>query len=167
MDYSALFWRSDALGRYNAVVLCYDNHEQETKRMLARYDQTFAPLDTIAIPNVPLTNEYFTHITDNGESQSMAIPFQASFRWGFSSDGHFWILVTDPYELTKVSAGGQVIRRVTKDMDKIKVIDSELQQVIENHQWFIAKVGGLMSTEFPDTSHLLILFSRMTKVTFG
>ena len=139
----------DAIGRYNAVVLCYDNHEQETKRMLARFDQTFSPLDTIAIPNVPLTYEDFTHITDNGGSLSMAIPFQASSRWGFSSDGHFWTLVTDPYELTKVSAGGQAIRRITKDVDKIKVTDSELQQVIENHQWFIDQGGRIDADRIP------------------
>ena len=93
----------DPMGRYNVVIL-------SRGRRMARFDQAYSPIDRIAVPENPLEGEFFETPT-----MSVAVPFQGSMLWRFSPTGTVWTLLTARYELTEMTTGGKVLRRVTKD----------------------------------------------------
>jgi len=138
----------DELGRYNAMLLSYDYQEEETNLVLGRFDQSFAPIDTIAIPSSPSEIERFTHSSE-GSTFSASIPFQGSFIWEFSQSGSFWTLLTDKYQLTEMTAGGQPLRRVTKEFEKIPVTDADMDEAVERLQWFIDEGGTIDYAKIP------------------
>jgi len=138
----------DKLGRYNAMVLCYKYEEEESELMLARYDETFTPLDTIAIPSSSSEIERFTHSSD-GSTYSMSIPFQGSFIWDFSNRGTFWTLLTSEYQLIEMSVGGTPLRQVSNESEKIPVTDADMDEAIERMQWFVEEGGKIDYAKIP------------------
>ena len=139
----------DQLGRYNAFVLSYD--DENTSRLLARFDQSFAPLDTIAIPESPLEIERFEVVNEGGGRISTSIPFQGSFTWRFSSSGNFWTLLTRPYELAEVTADGRILRRVTKAFEPIPVTSADMEAARERLTWFTNQGGKIDESRIPRT----------------
>ena len=105
------------MGRYHVVLL---------GGRLARFDQSFTPIDTIAIPEDPVEIEFF-----ETPRASVSVPFQGSMDWRLSPTGTVWTLLTDRYELTEMTTGGAVLRRVTKDHDPIPVTNTEREAAIE------------------------------------
>ena len=125
----------DAMGRYHVVLL---------DRRMARFDQSFNPIDTIAIPENPVEREFF-----ETPRASVSVPFQGSMAWRLSHTGTLWTLLTGRYELTEMTTDGEVLRRVTKDHEPIPVTDEEREQAIENLERFTRQGGQIDQSRFP------------------
>ncbi len=139
----------DRVGNYNAVTLCYDYEEEETKTMLARFDPSFTPIDTVAIPQSPVEIEFFEHIDSDGGSYSIPVPFHGSFEWIFSARGNVWTLYTGTYELVEMTPGGVPLRRVTKEFEPLPVTDTDRENVQRMFDWFRNQGGTIDETRIP------------------
>ncbi|MYH52566.1 MAG: 6-bladed beta-propeller [Gemmatimonadetes bacterium] len=128
----------DPMGRYNLLI------RSGGTRFLARFDQSFAPIDTIPIPENPLELEFF-----ETPSTSVAVPFQGSMRWRFSPAGTVWTLLTARYELTEMTTGGEVLRTVTKDHEPFPVSDEDREAAIADLEWFTSRGGQIDPAKFP------------------
>ena len=128
----------DAMGRYNVMI------QSAGSKWMARFDLSYNPIDTIPIPENPLELEFF-----ETPRTSVSVPFQGSMRWRFSPAGTVWTLLTARYELTEMTTGGEVLRRVTKDHEPIPVTDEEREEAIENLDWFTSQGGRIDRSKFP------------------
>ena len=134
----------DPMGRYNIVLL------PSVMNGMARFDQSYNPIDTISLPENPVEAEYFELVNEDGfATMSAAVPFQGFMAWRFSPTGTVWTLLTDRYELIEMTTGGEVLRRVTKDHEPIPVTDEEREQAIENLEWFTSQGGQIDRSKFP------------------
>ena len=134
----------DPLGRYNVELRSWD-----ASRM-ARFDQSFGPIDTIAFPESPEEPEYFERVGEGGGSVLRAgVPFQGFMSWRFSRTGTVWTLLTGRYELTEMTTDGDVLRRITKDHEPIPVAAEELEEMIERLEWFTSQGGTIDRSKFP------------------
>ncbi|MXZ17661.1 MAG: 6-bladed beta-propeller [Rhodothermaceae bacterium] len=139
----------DPIGRYNAMSLHFDDEEEDTKTMLARFDQSFTPIDTIAIPESPMKIDRFEHSDSEGGRYSMPIPFQGAFEWVFSVNGNLWTLYTGTYELVELAAGGMPLRRVTKEFEPLPVTHADREAVQRRFDWFRQQGGAIDETRIP------------------
>ena len=130
----------DAMGRYNVLI-----QSAGTKRM-ARFDQSYNPIDTIPIPENPVELEFF-----ETPRTSTSVPFQGSMRWRLSPAGTVWTLLTARYELTEMTTAGEVLRTVTKDHEPIPVTDEDREGAIADLEWFTNQGGQIDQTKFPTT----------------
>ena len=137
----------DRVGRYNVVF--YGPYEDDYDFMIARVDQFFTPIDTIVIPKSPVPWKEFTHETSSG-SMSASVPFQGSLIWRFSAAGNFWTLLTDRYELTEVTTGGDRLRTITKEYDPIPVTAADKEGVHRRLEWFTRQGGKVNLSLVPD-----------------
>ena len=133
----------DPLGRYNVVL------RSEGMREMARFEQSYTPIDTIAIPQNPEEGEYFEMVSESGSLMRASVPFQGSMAWRFSPAGTVWTLLTGRYELTEMTTGGEVLRRISKDHEKVPVTDEEREQAIADLDWFTSRGGTIDPSRFP------------------
>ena len=134
----------DPMGRYNVVL------RPSVMNGMARFDQSYNPIDTISLPENPVEAEYFELVNEDGfTTLSAAVPFQGFMAWRFSLTGTVWTLLTDRYELIEMTTGGEVLRRVTKEHEPIPVTDEEREQAIENLEWFTSQGGQIDRSKFP------------------
>lgn len=147
----------DFMGRYNAIVVSYT--EQGRTQYMARFDQSLAPLDTIAIPEASFKRESFRHVTDDGlTSIGARIPFQGSFVWRFSPTGNLWTLTTKDYELAELTPGGATLRRVYRAHEPVSVTEEDMNGVRERFQSFISQGGTVDWTRIPSTKPAVVSF---------
>lgn len=147
----------DFLGRYNAIVMSFGDNDKT--RVMARFNQSLAPLDTIAIPESPVKREAFTHVTADGRASiAERIPFQGSFVWRFSPTGNLWTLTTRNYELVELSPGGETLRRVSRAHEPVPVTEEEMIDVREEFQWFIGQGGTVDYARVPRTKPAVVSF---------
>ena len=139
----------DRVGRYNGAVLA--NIGEDRDLALARFDASFAPLDTVAIPENPVEYDYYELLTEDGASISAAIPYQGSFQWRFSLDGNFWTLYTRTYELAEVTPGGKVLRTIGMEFEPIPVTTKEREEARDRLQWFTRQGGKVDMSRIPNT----------------
>ena len=136
----------DPLGRYNVVL------PSGSLRRMARFDQSFNPIDTITMPEDPEEGEFFEYVSETGTSMMRAsVPFQGFMTWRFSPTGTVWTLLAGSYELNEMTTGGEVLRTVAKDHRPIPVTDEEREQAIENLEWFTGQGGTIDPSKFPDS----------------
>ena len=136
----------DPLGRYNVVL------PSGSLRRMARFDQSFNPIDTITMPEDPEEGEFFEYVSETGTSMiSASVPFQGFMTWRFSPTGTVWTLLAGSYELNEMTTGGEVLRTVAKDHRPIPVTDEEREQAIENLEWFTGQGGTIDPSKFPDS----------------
>ena len=136
----------DPLGRYNVVL------PSGSLRRMARFDQSFNPIDTITMPEDPEEGEFFEYVSETGTSMMRAsVPFQGFMTWRFSPTGTVWTLLAGSYELNEMTTGGEVLRTVAKDHRPIPVTDEERERAIENLEWFTGQGGTIDPSKFPDS----------------
>ncbi|MCY4399399.1 MAG: 6-bladed beta-propeller [Gemmatimonadetes bacterium] len=134
----------DPMGRYNVVL------PPSVMNGMARFDQSFNPIDTISLPENPVEAEYFDLVNEDGfVTMSAAVPFQGFMAWRFSPTGTVWTLLTGRYELIEMTTGGEILRRVTKEHEPIPVTEEEREQAIENLEWFTSQGGQIDRSKFP------------------
>lgn len=147
----------DFMGRYNAIV--WSVSERGETQVMARFDQSLAPLDTIAIPESAVEREAFTHVTADGRASiAEIIPFQGSFEWRFSPTGNLWTLTTRDYELVELTPGGETLRRVFRAHEPVPVTEEEMAEVREGFQWFISRGGTVDWARIPRTKPAVASF---------
>ena len=134
----------DPMGRYNVVT------PPAATRGMARFDQSFNPIDIIPLPEDPVEGEYFERLNEDGvATMSVSVPFQGFMTWRFSPTGTVWMLLTGRYELIETTTGGEVLRRVTKEHEPIPVTAEERERAIEDLDWFTSQGGGDRPLEDP------------------
>lgn len=134
----------DPMGRYNVVL------PPSVMNGMARFDQSYNPIDTISLPENPVEAEYFDLVNEDGFTlMSAAVPFQGFMAWRWSPTGTVWTLLTDRYELTEMTTSGEVLRRVTRDYEPIPVTDEDREQAIESLEWFTSQGGQIDHSKFP------------------
>ena len=146
----------DQLGRYNAFVFSLE--AEDASELLTRFDQSFAPLDTVALPVSPVKTERFEVVNEDGGYISSSIPFQGSFSWRFSASGNFWTLLTRPYELAEITADGRVLRTVTREFELMPVTAAELNDAREGLTWFTNQGGKIDESRIPRTKPVVSAF---------
>ena len=154
-DFSPYPGGFDWLGRYNAVV----HGEENSAELLARFDESFTPIDTITIPVNPVDGEFFEWTNDDGSSSMSAyIAFQPYLDWQFSPSGDLWTLFTGTYELTEMTAEGKILRRITQEFEPIPVTREELEQAREGYKWFTDQGGKFDMSRFPRVKPVVTSF---------
>ena len=146
----------DRTGRYNGAVLV--GTDEDSKLMLARFDESFAPLDTVAYPESPVEYDYYELILEGGGSVRAGIPFQGSLEWRFSLGGNFWTLYTGTYELTEVTADGTVLRRIRMKFEPIPVTAQDKAELRPSFQWFTDQGGKVDLSRIPNTRPVVSSF---------
>ena len=147
----------DSMGRYNAMVMYYDEHGEYQE--MARFDQNLTPLDTIAIPETSIERDAFRHVIDDGRASIGArIPFQGSFKWRFSPTGNLWTLATKPYELAELTPSGETLRKVTKEHEPLPVTEEDRNEAREGFQRFIRLGGTIDWSRIPTTKPVTVSF---------
>lgn len=149
----------DPLGRYNAVIS--RRSEGRRKSFMARFTQSFSPLDTIPIPEMQRDGDrdYFTLVDDRGRSIMRAsVPFVGGMSWRFSPEGTLWKLFNREYELVEISETGNVLRRVTKEFEPVNVTDADLREARESFTWFTDQGGTFDSSKIPRTKPVVGTF---------
>ena len=143
----------DPMGRYNVLI------PTGGMRTMARFDQSYTPIDTISLPENPEEGEYFEYVSEDGSSRMRAgVPFQGYMTWRFSPTGTVWTLLTGRYELTEMTIDGKVLRTITKDHEPLPVTDEEREQAIENLEWFTRQGGQIDRSKFPGTKPSTVSF---------
>ncbi|MDE2957994.1 MAG: 6-bladed beta-propeller [Bacteroidota bacterium] len=147
----------DRVGRYNGAV--YNRMGEGHTFALARFDASFAPIDTVPIPMRPVDPEFFEHLMDDGRSRiRAAVPYQGSHQWRFSTSGHFWTLYTGTYELAEITPAGEVLRIVTLDFEPLPVTAQDKAQVRDQLRWFTRQGGSMDLSRIPNTKPVVSSF---------
>ena len=143
----------DPMGRYNVLI------PTGGMRTMARFDQSYTPIDTISLPENPDEGEYFENVSEDGSSTMRAgVPFQEYMTWRFSPTGTVWTLLTGRYQLTEMTIDGTVLRTITKDHEPIPVTDEDREQAVENLGWFTSQGGRIDRTKFPGSKPSTVSF---------
>lgn len=123
----------DLVGRYNALIRT--SREEGRTELLARFDQSLTPLDTIPVPERS-DIEYFQHETETGGTLRILVPYQGDITWCFAPNGNLWTLLTDKYELAEITGNGKTLRRVTKEFDPIPVTAEDRAELARDLELF-------------------------------
>lgn len=143
----------DPMGRYNVLI------PTGGMRTMARFDQSYNPIDTISLPEDPVEGEFFENVSENGSSTMRAgVPFQEYMTWRFSPTGTVWTLLTGRYQLTEMTIDGKVLRTITKDHEPIPVTDEEREQAVERLEWFTSQGGQIDRSKFPGSKPSTVSF---------
>ncbi len=121
----------DRAGRYNIATWIPDGDGIVTA--MKRFDQSFAPIDTVWIPQDPVERRSFTVFNEQGTpTMTVGVPFQGSMIWRFSPAGTLWTLLTGRYELAEFAPGGGVLRRVTMDHEPLRVTGADRERALSS-----------------------------------
>ena len=143
----------DPMGRYNVMI------PAGGMRTMARFDQSYTPIDTISLPEDPEENEFFENVNEEGSSTMRAgVPFQRYMTWRFSPTGTVWTLLTGRYQLTEMTIDGKVLRTITKDHEPIPVTDEEREQAVESLEWFTRQGGQIDRSKIPGSKPSTVSF---------
>ena len=143
----------DPMGRYNVLI------PAGGMRTMARFDQSYTPIDTISLPENPDEGEFFENVSEDGTStMRVGVPFQEYMTWRFSPTGTVWTLLTGRYQLTEMTIDGEALRTITKDHEPIPVTDEEREQAIENLEWFTSQGGQIDRSKFPGSKPSTVSF---------
>ncbi len=143
----------DPMGRYNVLI------PTGGMRTMARFDQSYTPIDTISLPENPEEGEFFEQVGEDGSSRMrVGVPFQGYMTWRFSPTGTVWTLLTGRYQLTEMTIDGRVLRTITKDHEPLPVTDGDREQAIENLEWFTSQGGQIDRSKFPGTKPSTVSF---------
>ncbi|MDE2796516.1 MAG: 6-bladed beta-propeller [Gemmatimonadota bacterium] len=143
----------DPMGRYNVLI------PTGGMRTMARFDQSYNPIDTISLPEDPVEGEFFENVSEDGSSTVRAgVPFQEYMTWRFSPTGTVWTLLTGRYQLTEMTIDGKVLRTITKDHQPIPVTDEERDQAVDRLEWFTSQGGQIDRSKFPGSKPSTVSF---------
>jgi len=115
---------------------------------LVRFDSVMTPLDTLIPPEFK-EPDFFEH--RSGEStMRYSVPYAPSLRWRLTRQGDFWFVLTGSYELFRMSARGDTIRRVTKPFQRVPVTSDEKDSAVVGLKSFTDQGGTVDRGRIPD-----------------
>ena len=135
--------RFDPMGLYNVVIRLGGG-----KTRIVRFDPSFTPVDTIPVPEDPVERPFFE---TEGPLRFAPIPFAGSMPWRLSPAGTVWTLLTGRYELTEMTPGGEVLRRVTKEHEPVPVTAADRERAAEGLVYFTTRGGRIDWSQVPES----------------
>lgn len=132
-------------GEGGAQVILGGNH-----LMLARYNASLTPIDTVPMPQSPVSFEKYVHVAQNS-AMIEDVPLQGEFHWRFAPGGNFWTLLTRPYEISEVSTSGEILRTFSMPFDPAQVTDEDLQEAHKSLERFFESGAELDLNKIPST----------------
>lgn len=115
---------------------------------LVRYDTAMTAGDTLRPPRWD-GQAYFEHQTGGGSLRA-TVPYTSSLQWLLTPDGDFWALRTGSYELFRLSARGDTLRKVTRGFDPLPVSAEEKDAAVAGLSWFTNQGGTIDRSRIPD-----------------
>jgi hypothetical protein len=112
---------------------------------MVRYDTTLAPLDTLAPPEWQGPEEFF----EIAGRVRMGVPFSPGLEWRLTPDGDFWFVHTGSYELFRVNARGDTVRRVTQPFEPVAVTGEDVDSAVAGMEWFTQQGGKIDRSRIP------------------
>lgn len=136
----------DAENRYYAPI---PNFAEGFRMELARFGPGLAPLDTLVPPEDPVTRDAFTIERDGVTRVRASIPFGGGLTWRVSPQGTFWALLREEYRLDEIDSAGDTLRTVRKSFEPVPVTGGDVEQAIEDLEWFTDQGGRVDPSLFP------------------
>lgn len=136
----------DEHGDYYAPIAVF---EPEFQFSLGRFDQSYTPLDTIALPVDPVERSSFDIVADGRVRVSAGIPFQGGLLWRLSHRGTIWALITDQYRLMEFGPEGDTLRVITKVAEPVPVSPEERTEALDGMDWFTQQGGKVDASKIP------------------
>lgn len=119
---------------------------------IVRYDTAMAALDTLTPPRWTGPENFFEFVSPDGSSRMRtSVPFSPGLDWELTPDGDFWLVLTGPYELQRVSGTGDTTRRVTKPFDQVPVSEEDVDSALAGLEWFTRQGGKVDRSRIPAT----------------
>jgi hypothetical protein len=115
---------------------------------LVRYDSAMTPLDTLIPPRWD-RQDYFEHRTASSATRA-SVPFSPSLQWRLTREGDFWFVLTGTYELFRLSARGDTLRKVSKPFQTVPVTGAEKDTAVARMAWFTSQGGRVDRGRLPD-----------------
>ncbi|MGH7502651.1 MAG: 6-bladed beta-propeller [Longimicrobiales bacterium] len=134
-------------GRYYTPV---PREGPDFRMVLVRLDSALTPLDTLELPDDPITREYFELRSDDGFIRA-GIPYQGRLDWRLSPAGTILAMMTDEYRLFELDASGDTLRTITREFTPFPVTDADLEEAREDLKWFIDQGGQVDWSKLPDS----------------
>lgn len=116
--------------------------------LLVRYDSTLAPIDSLRPPRYTGPENYFELVRERGRMRT-GVPFTPGVEWRLTGQGDFWFALTGPYELVRLSAGGDTLRKVTVPFDPVPVTSEDVDSAIAGLEWFTSQGGKVDRSRIP------------------
>jgi hypothetical protein len=117
---------------------------------LVKYDATFEPLDTLAVPSDPVEREYF-EIRREDSFWRQGIPYTGGFDWRLAPSGAVWGMFTDEYRLFELSAAGDTVRTIFRDFTPLPVTEADMERAREQMESFIRNGGKVDWSKIPSS----------------
>jgi len=120
------------------------------RMLLVRYDSAMTPLDTLVPPRWQGPQEFFELTSADGESHMRSsVPFTPGLDWELTPAGDFWFIHTGTYELFRVNAAGDTVRKATKPFVPVPVTGEDVDSAIAGMEWFTKQGGKVDRSRFP------------------
>lgn len=117
--------------------------------LIVRYDAALHPLDTLRPPRF-LGERHFYEVSPPGGGRLLApVPFSPDLVWDLKTGGDFWVALTGPYELFRVTGAGDTVRRVTRAFDAVPVTGEDVDGAIADLEWFTRRGGKVDRSRIP------------------
>jgi len=120
------------------------------RMLLVRFDSALNPIDSIRPPHYEGPENYFEVVRDEGRSRMRSgVPFSPGLEWQLTPAGDFWAALTGPYELLRLSAAGDTLRRVTRVFEPVPVTGEDVDSAIAGLEWFTGQGGKVDRSRIP------------------
>jgi hypothetical protein len=119
---------------------------------IVRYDTALVALDTLTPPRWTGPENFFEFVSPDGSSRMRtSVPYSPGLDWELSPQGDFWLVLTGPYELQRVSGKGDTSRRVTKPFEPVHVSGEDVDSALAGLEWFTRQGGKVDRSRIPST----------------
>jgi hypothetical protein len=130
--------------------------EEGLRRAILRFDAEFQPRDTLLMPEMQ-DAQTFELRTQTGY-MAADVPFTPTQLWAKGAGRDLWFASSGDYRL-HLTRGGDTLRTVQRDFDRIPVTSEERQEAIEGLEWFVRQGGRVDESRIPQTKPVLQRFS--------
>jgi hypothetical protein len=140
-------------GRFDTAGAFYnyapDLSGQDFSMTMVRFDSALQPVDTLRPPEYPGEPQYFDLRNDRGNFMRTGVPFSPGIDWRLTREGDFWAGLNGPYELLRIGAAGDTVRRVTRAFEPIPVTGEDVDSAIRGLEWFTSQGGKVDRSRIP------------------
>jgi hypothetical protein len=124
----------------------------EFRTLMIRYDSAMTPLDTLVPPRWQEPEQYFELVMENARGRSVSrtsVPYTPGLDWQLTSAGDFWFVHTGPYELYRLTAAGDTVRKVTKPFEQVPVTGEDVDSAMARLESFIERGAKVDRSRIP------------------